>query len=76
MNSIYAILKHSAIPKANGFFDTLLIGTKSGNKFSGTLAKWKPEKSTHIVVICHENDLSYVEIDSIESVTIANPERN
>lgn len=73
MKTMFSILRESARGK-NGYFDGLEIRTKSGANHRGSLVKWKPDDSPQIACLVDDrNQLTYVEIESIESVQIVNP---
>lgn len=72
-NTIFSVLQNCASPEAD-YFDGLLIRTKSGAEHQGTLRQWNAVSTPNLICLTGERGvLTYIERDSIESVSIINP---
>lgn len=74
-NTIFGLIQLYAQPKGDSY-DGLRIRTKSGAEHEGTLVHWKSNTSPNL--ICLTGDMgrkTFVDRDSIESVTVINPAR-
>lgn len=71
--TIFSVLRSAAEKKGN-YYDGIEIRTKSGKDHSGSLVHWNPDQAPQVACLTGDRGIrTYVQIDSIESVTIANP---
>jgi hypothetical protein len=73
--TIFSLLQLYSQPK-DDLYDGLLIRTKSGGEYEGSLVNWNPMSAPSLICITGDRGRkTYLDRESIESVSIINPAR-
>lgn len=73
MNNIFSVLNSYKEPRKDGTYNEIVICTKSGKDYLGTLKEWDSINHNLVALLSGGGSLAYIDIGSIEAVKVIFP---